>query len=154
VTNSFPTPNISEILNSLGKSRYFSTLDDVANAYHVIEVEENSRPITAELNNVKNTRSIVWTPEMISNFNTLKQMFTAALCRATPNFSPTTKPFILTIDFSKTAIGAVLSQEQDNVERFLGIKGRKWRNYESNYHSSKGELLALLYGITKFEHLL
>ena len=27
VTDSFPTPNISEILNSLGKSRYFSMLD-------------------------------------------------------------------------------------------------------------------------------
>ena len=110
--------------------------------------------VTAELNSVKNNRSIVWTPEMINNFNILKQMFAAAPCRATPDFSPTAKPFILTIDFSKTAIGAVLSQEQNNIERFLGVKGRKCRNYESNYHSSKGELLALLYGITKFEPLL
>ncbi len=46
VTDSFPTPNISEILNSLGKSKYFSTLD-AASAYHTIEVEESSRPITA-----------------------------------------------------------------------------------------------------------
>ena len=91
---------------------------------------------------------------MISNFNTLKQMFAAAPCRATPDFSPTTKPFILTIDFSKTAIGAVLSQEQDNGDRFLGVKGRKCRNYERNYHSSKGKLLALLYGITKLEHMI
>jgi len=91
---------------------------------------------------------------MINNFNTLKQMFAAAPCRATPDFSPTAKPFILTIDFSKTAIGAVLSQEQNNVERFLGIKGRKCRNYESNFHSSKGELLALLNGLIKFEPLL
>ena len=50
-------------------------------------------------------------------------MFAAAPCRATPDFSPTANPFILTIDFSKTAIGAVLSQEQDNVEKFLGVKG-------------------------------
>ncbi len=55
---------------------------------------------------------------MMTNFNTLKQMFAAAPCRATPDFSPAAKPFILTIDFSKTAIGAVLSQEQDNVEKF------------------------------------
>ena len=46
VTDSFPTPNISEILNSLGKSKCFSTFD-AANAYHIIEVEENSCPITA-----------------------------------------------------------------------------------------------------------
>ena len=110
--------------------------------------------VRAELNSVKNNRTIVWTPEMINNFNTLKQMFAAAPCRATPDFSPTAKPFILTIDFSKTAIGAVLSQEQNNVEKFLGVKGRKCRTYESNYHSSKGELLALLYGLTKFEPLL
>ena len=43
VTDSFPTPNISEILNSLGKSRNFSCLD-ASNAYHEIEVEESSRP--------------------------------------------------------------------------------------------------------------
>jgi len=48
--------------------------------------------VTAELNSVKNNRLIVWTPEMINNFNTL--MFAAAPCRATPDFSPTTKPFI------------------------------------------------------------
>ena len=46
VTDSFPTPNISEILNSLGKSRYFSCLD-ASNTYHTIEIEESSRPITA-----------------------------------------------------------------------------------------------------------
>ena len=63
--------------------------------------------VTAELNSVKNSRLIVWTPEMISNFNTLKQIFAAAPCRVTPEFSPTTNPFILTIDFTKTAIGAV-----------------------------------------------
>ena len=85
--------------------------------------------VTAELNTVKNKRLIVWTPEMINNFNTLKQMFAAAPCRVTPDFSPTAKPFILTIDFSKTAIGAVLSQKQNNIERFLGVKGRKCRYY-------------------------
>jgi hypothetical protein len=40
------------------------------------------------------------------------------------------------------------------VERFLGVKGRKCRPYECNYHSSKGEMLALVYAISKFEHLL
>ena len=43
VTDSFPTPNISEILNSLGKSRCL----DASNAYHAIEVEESSLPIMA-----------------------------------------------------------------------------------------------------------
>ena len=46
MTDSFPTPNISEILNSFGNSRYFSCLDAI-NAYLAIEVEESSCPITA-----------------------------------------------------------------------------------------------------------
>ena len=50
--------------------------------------------VTAELNSVKNNRLIVWTPEMINNFSTLKQMFAAPPCRATLDFSPTAKPFI------------------------------------------------------------
>ena len=110
--------------------------------------------ITAKLNEVKNKRTITWTEEMKQNFNTLKQMFASAPCRAAPDFSPTAKPFIVTIDFSKTAVGAVLSQEQNGVERFLGVEGRKCRPYESNYHSSKGELLALCYALSKYDHIL
>ena len=81
-------------------------------------------------------------------------MFSQAPCRASPDFSVNCKPFILTIDFSKVAIGAELSQEQHGKERILGVKGRKCWVYEANYHSSKGEILALVYGLQKFDHLL
>ena len=110
--------------------------------------------VTANLNEVKNKRTVTWTTEMINNFNILKDMFTAAPCRAPPDFSPGAKPFTLTIDFSKNAVGAILSQEQQGKDRFLGVKGRKCRTYECNYHSSKGEMLALVYGLDKFSHLL
>ena len=91
---------------------------------------------------------------MINDFNAVKDMFAQAPCQASPDFSVNSKPFILTIDFSKVAIGAVLSQEQHGKERFLGVKGRKCRIYEANYHLSKGEILALVYGLQKFDHLL
>ena len=52
------------------------------------------------------------------------------------------------------AVGAVLSQEQKGAERFLGVKGRKCRPNERNYHSSKGEMLALTYGLSKYSHIL
>ena len=81
-------------------------------------------------------------------------MFAQAPCQASPDFSVISKPFILTIDYSKMAIGAVLSQEIHGKEWFLGVKGRKCRVYEANYHSSKGEILALVYGLQKFDHLL
>ena len=40
VDDSFPTPNISEVLETLGESRVFSTLD-AQNEYHCISIEEN-----------------------------------------------------------------------------------------------------------------
>ena len=46
VEDSFPTPNISEVLETLGESNVFSTLD-AQNAYHCISIEEKSRPLTA-----------------------------------------------------------------------------------------------------------
>ena len=81
--------------------------------------------------------------EMTDNFNILKQMFVAAPYQAPPDFTLGAKPFILTFDFSKHAVGAVLSQEQKGDECFLGVKGRKCRPYECNYPSSKGEMLTL-----------
>ena len=46
VTDSYPTPHISDILESLGSSKIFSTLD-ASNAYNAIPVEEKSRPLSA-----------------------------------------------------------------------------------------------------------
>ena len=46
-------------------------------------------------------------------------MFTQAPCRASPDFSVGSKPFILTIDFSKQAVDAILSQDQHGAERFF-----------------------------------
>ena len=109
---------------------------------------------TAGLNAIKSKKSLEWTAALINDFNAIKTMFATAPCRASPDFSVNAKPFILTIDFSKIAIGAVLSQEQHGKEMFLGVKGRKCRVYEANYHSSKGEMLALLYGLQMFDHLL
>jgi len=139
----WPLPNTGKELSSfLGFTGYYR------------EFLPGFAEITAEMNAVKNKRKIDWSEKMKLNFRLLKEMFVNAPCRAAPDFKPTAQPFILTIDFSKTAVGAVLSQEQNNVERFLGVKGRKCRPYEANYHSSKGEMLALVYGLTKYNHLL
>ena len=98
--------------------------------------------MTAGLNAVKSKKIIEWNENLLHRFNTVKTMFTKAPCRAFPDFSVHFKPFILTIDFSKVAVGAVLPQEQNGKELGLGVKERKCRIYEANYHSSKGELLA------------
>ena len=62
--------------------------------------------------------------------------------------------FILITDFSKEAVGAILHQVQHGITRFNEAKGRKCRGYKMNYHSSKGELLALDYRLKKFSKFL
>ena len=59
-----------------------------------------------------------WTEELVNDFNAVKEMFAQAPCRASTFFSVDSKPLILMIDFSKVAVGAVLSQEQHIKERF------------------------------------
>ena len=54
VADSYPYPNISNILSSLGKSTFFSKLD-VSSVYNVIPVAPESRPITAFATNHKTT---------------------------------------------------------------------------------------------------
>ena len=46
VNNSFPTPNIWDVLERLSESKVFSTLG-AQNAYHCISIEEKSMPLTA-----------------------------------------------------------------------------------------------------------
>ena len=139
----WPTPKTgNELAAFLGFTNYYREfLPDFAK-------------MTADLNTEKSKKIIDWTEDLMKCFIEVKKMFTQAPCRASPDFSVGSKPFILTIDFSKQAVAAILSQEQHGAERFLGVKGRKCRVYESNYHSSKGELLALMYGLQKYEHLL
>ena len=46
ISDSYPIPNIDEVLERLAGSKYFSALDAAA-AYHTIPVEKNSRPLLA-----------------------------------------------------------------------------------------------------------
>ena len=46
VKDSYPIPNIEEILDNLGSAQYFTTLD-MKNGFFQVEVEENSRQYTA-----------------------------------------------------------------------------------------------------------
>lgn len=46
VNDKYPLPNITDLLDKLGKSSYFSTLD-LASGYHQIEIEEQDRQKTA-----------------------------------------------------------------------------------------------------------
>ena len=57
--------------------------------------------MTAGLNVVKSKKIIEWDENLVHCFNAVKTMFAQAACRASSDFSVNSKPFILTIDFSK-----------------------------------------------------
>ena len=83
----------------------------------------------------------------------LKAEFSAGRIQAYPDCD-SDEPFILTTDWSSLNITRVLSQKQEGVERFLGCLGRKCNRHERHYSGAKGELLALVKCMKKWEHVL
>ena len=65
--------------------------------------------MTAGLNAVKSKKVIEWNENLLHCFNMVKTMFARAPCRASPDFSVNSKPFILTIDFLSGCWGCVVS---------------------------------------------
>ena len=110
--------------------------------------------LTNEMNSAKTAEKFEWTPTMDRKFTELKKKFAEKPIRAYPDYEEKAEPFQLHVDFSCENVGAVLSQVQDGQERLIGVAGRKTTRYEKNYHSTKGELAAVLYGLRKFEHIL
>jgi len=66
---------------------------------------------------------------------------------AYPNFD---LPFILTTDASKVAVAAILSQEQDGIERPIAYASRQMNRAEQAYSASESEMLALVWATKCF----
>ena len=81
----------------------------------------------------------------------LKSKLTNASILAFPDFS---KPFILDTDASDNAIGAVLSQIQDDKEQVIAYASRSLTKSERNYCVTKKELLAIVTFVKYFRHYL
>jgi hypothetical protein len=59
---------------------------------------------------------------------------------AYPNFD---LPFILNTDVSKVAVAALLSQEQDRIDRPIAYASRQMNKADQAYSASDSEMLAL-----------
>lgn len=97
--------------------------------------------------------SFVWTDEAILSFECLKQALCSAPVLALPNWDQT---FILTTDWSRSAIGAVLSQEQPATgeEHPVAFASRALTAPERNYAATEGECLAVKWAVEKFHYYL
>jgi hypothetical protein len=88
-----------------------------------------------------------WGPRQQEAFESLKERLCATPVLGYPNFK---LPFILTTDGSKTAIGAILSQIQDGVERPLAYTSRQLNMAKHASSASEVELLALVWATKYF----
>jgi hypothetical protein len=95
----------------------------------------------------------VWTDEAFWSFEALKEALCSAPVLALPNWD---LPSILTTDWSRTSIGAVLSQVQPDSgeEHPVAFASRALTSAEQNYAATEGECLAVKWGTDKFHYYL
>ena len=98
----------------------------------------------------KNAR-FEWSLECQAAFQCLKERLTTAPIIALPRDEGT---FTLDTDASKYSIGAVLSQNQDGEERVVAYGSRLYSQAESNYCTTRQELLAIVYFVKQFKQYL
>ena len=87
-------------------------------------------------------------PEFHKAFETIKQVIASDQVLAFPNFE---LPFILTTDASDFALGAVLSQVQDGVERPIAFGSRSLEDHETRYATNEKEALAIIWAVNKYK---
>ena len=91
----------------------------------------------------------VWGPMQQKAFEELKFALTQAPILAYPDW---TKEFIVETDWSSVAIGAILSQVDDQGRmRAVSFISQRLSESESHYHSTEGEAMAIVYALHKFE---
>jgi len=98
----------------------------------------------------KNT-SFTWTNETQESFDKVKRALLDAGALAYPNPDV---PCILDTDASDVAIGAVLSQKIDGVERPISFFSRVLTGAQRNYCATRRELLAAVAAFQYFRHYL
>lgn len=109
--------------------------------------------LTSNMTKIKNQLKPEWNEATKAQFQQLKECFKSAPVRGYPQYY-SSKPFVLDTDYSSTNCAAVLSQEQEGKEVFLACMSKKNNRAEQCYASHKGELLALVLALKKFEHIL
>ena len=77
----------------------------------------------------------------------MKERLCSAPVLAFPDFK---LPFILTTDASKVAVGVILSQVQNGIERPIVYASRQLNNAERAYTVSEEEMLALVWVTKQF----
>jgi hypothetical protein len=137
----WPTPTCQKDVRSfLGLANYYRRF--------VKNFAKTAATLNAAL---KRGGTFTWTAEMQESFDTLKSLLTSPPILAMPT---DTGEFVLDTDASDFAIGAVLSQRQDGVERIVAYASRSLDKRERNYCVTRKELLAVVHFMKNFKQYL
>ncbi|XP_050315786.1 retrovirus-related Pol polyprotein from transposon 17.6 isoform X1 [Anthonomus grandis grandis] len=135
----FPLPkNEKEIKSFLGLFGYYR------------KFVKNFADITKPLSNLlKKSVKFKITPPVINSFNKCKEILTSDCILMYPDFD---KQFILTTDASNYALGAVLSQLDDDgkTERPISFASRTLTDTEIKYSTTEKELLSMVWSTDYF----
>ena len=135
----FPTPtSVKNVRSALGLFGYYRRF---IRDYAVI-----AKPLTDLL---KKDKKFEWGQKQQQIFDTLKAHLTKSPILEYPDF---TKPFKVTTDASKYAVGAVLSQKKDGYDHPAAYLSRALSAQKINYPTSEKECLAALIALKHWRH--
>jgi hypothetical protein len=137
----WPTPsNVSQLRGFLGICQYCDSFVD-----HFADI---AFPLTELL---KKDAPWTWEGPQIQAFNALKDCISSPPCLLMPDLN---KPFVLHVDASGFAVGAVLQQDQGAGLQPVAFESRKLQPPERRLAPYDRELLALIHALLKWKHLL
>ena len=139
---SWPVPTSTKELHSfLGFAGYYRRF-----VQNYIEI---ARPLQLL---ITQTTPFYWTTEHQKAFDTLRTSILTTSLLQYPDFN---KPFILYTDASIHALGSVLSQvDSHGRERPVAFASRATTKAEQNYHTTRLEMLGIVWAIEHFRHYL
>nr|GEV21990.1 reverse transcriptase domain-containing protein [Tanacetum cinerariifolium] len=141
VISKLPHPTtIKGIRSFLGHARFYRRF--------IKDISKISRPMTHLLD--KNS-PFIFSNECIHAFRTLKEKLTEAPILIAPNWD---QPFELMCDASDYAVGAVLRQIVEKHFRPIHYASKTMTQAETNYTTTKKEMLAVMYAFEKFRSYL
>ena len=102
---------------------------------------------------LKKGEQFIWGTNQQKAFDELKGVITSKPVLGLPDF---TKPFRLSTDASNIGISAILSQTDETGKELyvIGYRSRTLRGAEINYSTIEKEMLAIVFGLKKFDYYL
>ena len=137
----WPRPkNVKQVRGFLGLAGYYRRF--------IKGFSEIARPLTVL---TKKDVPFIWSEVCKSAFLALREALVSEPIVSHPNHQ---LPFVLTCDASNIAVGAVLSQIQDGVEKVIAYHSSALSDTEQRYCAFDREFLAIVSGVRKFKHYL